>query len=64
MFIQNLYHQNLKVTGNSIYSYSTHVAEIDHVNKEVTALGYWSSTTSKHINYVAKQLGYQVVKAF
>lgn len=55
------YNQNLRVENNDIYSYNTLVAEIDHEKREVRKLGYWSSTTSKHINYVASELNYTVV---
>jgi len=62
--------QNLKVTDNSIYSYDTKVAEIDHKNKEVIPLEWSvyfkgrrntsSATTTKHINHVASELGYSI----
>jgi hypothetical protein len=54
------YTQNLRVNGCEVFSYSTNVATIDHETKTVTARGYWSRTTSKHINYVARELGYIV----
>jgi hypothetical protein len=56
------YKQNLKVEGDNVYSYSTHVATINHETRTVEALGYWSQTTSKHINYVANECGYKVIK--
>lgn len=46
--------------GDYVKSYDTLVALIDHSNKTLTELGWWSATTSKHINYVAQQLGYKV----
>jgi len=58
------YKQNLKVEGNNVYSYSTHVATINHENKTVEILGYWSMTTSKHINYVARECGYKIAKKY
>ncbi len=54
------YKQSLHVDGNKVYSYDTHVATINGSTLEV--LGYWSATTSKHINYVAKEYGLTVVK--
>ena len=48
------YTQNLKHDYQFIYSYNTRVAEI--TPDAVIKLGYWSVTTSKHINYAAKQL--------
>jgi hypothetical protein len=57
------YKQNLRVVGINVYSYNTHVAEISHKDGIVYALGYWSSTTSKHINYVANELNY-IVKQY
>jgi hypothetical protein len=52
------YKDNLSYDDKFIYSYNTKVAEINHKNKVVVPLGYWSVTTSKHINYAAKELGY------
>tara|TARA_R110000824_G_scaffold107747_2_gene254256 strand:+ start:569 stop:766 length:198 start_codon:yes stop_codon:yes gene_type:complete len=54
------YKQNLRVENNKVYSYNTLVAEISgNVIKKVD----WnidgkttSPTTTKHINYVAKEL--------
>ena len=46
------YTKNLKQEGNNIYSYNTHVATIEE--GVLVRKGYWSRTTSKHINYVAK----------
>lgn len=48
--------------GDYVKSYDTLVAWIDHHNAMVYVLGWWSMTTSKHINYVAQQLGYNVSK--
>ena len=56
------YKQNLKINGESIFSYKTEVAKIDHKNQEVVQLGYWSVTTQKHINYAAATLGYKLIK--
>ena len=60
------YKQNLKIQswkGNGyIYSYDTRVARLDHIKKEVIQLGWWSVTTQKHINYTAKELGYNLNK--
>tara|TARA_Y100000310_G_C20682689_1_gene816945 strand:+ start:2255 stop:2434 length:180 start_codon:yes stop_codon:yes gene_type:complete len=56
------YKKNLRLEGNKVISYITHVANIDHEKRTVEALGWWSMTTSKHINYVAKELGYIVIK--
>jgi len=56
------YTQNLQVNDENVFSYNTKVAEINHTEKTVTKLGYWSVTTSKHINYVASEFGYEVTK--
>ena len=64
----NRYKQNLKVSGLEIYSYNTLVAKIDHFMEYVVLVPWCiggrtsSPTTSKHINYVAKELGYIVVE--
>jgi hypothetical protein len=52
------YKTNLRVIGDNVISYTTHVATIDHSRRKVYIHGYWSTTTTKHINYVIKQLGY------
>jgi len=59
------YKQNLKMVGNDIYSYDTHVAEIiDNklhlINWYVPGVGSHSPTTSKHINYVVQQLNLEI----
>ena len=56
------YKQNLRVIENKIYSYNTHVATIDHKKQNVNILGWWSVTTSKHINFVTKLLNYSQTK--
>ena len=54
------YKQNLRVDNFYVYSYGTKVAEINHDKKTVIRLGWWSATTSKHINYVAREYNYSV----
>src|SRR3990167_5338998 len=49
------YTKNLRVEGNKVFSYSTHVATID--GEQLIVHGYWSSTTSKHVNHVADVYG-------
>ncbi len=60
------YKQNLRVEGNKVYSYNTLVAEIsgDIIKKVSWNVGgrTTSPTTSKHINYVAKELGLTLIK--
>lgn len=51
------YKKNLKVIGGDVYSYGTKVGIIDRKRRELKVLGYWSRTTSKHLNYVGKELG-------
>ena len=53
------YKQNLSIQGNNVWSYSTIVARIK--GSELHQLGYWSQTTQKHINYVAKELDLVIV---
>ena len=48
------YKENLRVLGDDVYSYETKVAHIDWVKRELHQLGYWSVTTQKNINYVAR----------
>lgn len=54
------YKENLRIVGNDVYSYSTNVARIEGNN--LVQLGYWSITTQKHINYVAKELNLKLIK--
>ena len=54
------YKQNLRIEGNKVISYVTHVATIK--GNELYQLGYWSMTTQKHINYVAKELNLNLIK--
>ena len=56
------YQQNLSVEGNKVISYTTHVATIDGEN--LIQLGWWSVTTQKHINYVAKEYGLTIIKNY
>tara|TARA_R110002096_G_scaffold301982_1_gene496897 strand:+ start:409 stop:591 length:183 start_codon:yes stop_codon:yes gene_type:complete len=54
------YKQNLRQEGNFIISYTTKVAEI--IGNELHQLGWWSATTQKHINYVARELNLTLIK--
>lgn len=54
------YKKNLKVEGDGVYSYNTLVARIG--GSRLYQLGYWSVTTQKHINYIARELGLELVK--
>jgi hypothetical protein len=54
------YKQNLKIEGNKVISYTTHVATIK--DNELHQLGYWSQTTQKHINFVAQELDLTLIK--
>ena len=56
------YRENLLVSDDAVFSYLTRVAEIDHEKREINPLGWWSVTTSKHINYVAREYDYKVTK--
>lgn len=49
------YKENLRIKGDQVWSYSTHVATIK--GDKLIVHGYWSMTTSKHINHVAAELG-------
>ena len=57
------YKQNLKASSTHVLSYETKVAEIDHATQTIKPLGWWSMTTTKHINYVGSEYGYEVQKA-
>ena len=54
------YKQNLTiVNGVNVYSYTTNVADIK--GDELHVFGYFSKTTTKHINYVAKEFGLKII---
>tara|TARA_R110002072_G_scaffold176819_1_gene332697 strand:- start:1432 stop:1614 length:183 start_codon:yes stop_codon:yes gene_type:complete len=54
------YRQNLAIQGNKVWSYTTNVATIE--GDKLIQHGWWSMTTQKHINYVAKELNLELVK--
>jgi len=60
----NKYKENLSLVEidyiKYVKSYNTLVAKIE--DNKLVILGWWSQTTSKHINYVAKELGLQLTK--
>jgi len=56
------YKQNLRIDGNKVISYTTHVATIDSANRKLLVHGYWSQTTSKHVKHVASEYGLELVK--
>jgi hypothetical protein len=58
----NRYNQNLRIDGNKVISYTTHVATID--GDKLIQLGWWSMTTQKHINYVAKEYCLTIIKNY
>ena len=54
------YKTNLKEHNGEVWSYSTHVATIE--GNKLIQHGYWSVTTQKHINHVAKELKLDLIK--
>jgi hypothetical protein len=58
----NRYKENLRIEGNKVISYTTHVATIEDQN--LIQLGWWSMTTQKHINYVAKEYCLTIIKNY
>ena len=53
------YKENLRIINDKdVYSYSTRVAQI--VGNELHVFGWWSPTTSKHINYVASEYNLEI----
>jgi len=59
------YKQNLRLIGNDVISYDTRVAEIKDgklYKLKWNVRGMTSSpTTSKHINYVARELNLEII---
>jgi hypothetical protein len=64
MITQRKYFQNLRTDTNFIYSYDTKVAQIDHANRLVIVSNWYSITTSKHVNYIAGLLNYDIKKNY
>jgi hypothetical protein len=56
------YKQNLRIEGHKVFSYNTLVARINRGETHLTQLGWWSMTTQKHINYVARELNLTLIK--
>lgn len=58
------YKQNLSLVNvegvTYVRSYETLVARVEM--DKLVILGWWSVTTSKHINYAAQELGLKVTK--
>ena len=61
----NKHKKNLRQVGNAIWSYSTHVATLvynsDKLQYELHQHGWWSVTTQRHINYVARYYDINIV---
>ena len=55
------YKENLRIDGDQVISYTTCVAIIDLEAGTIRELGTWSQTTTKHVNYVAAELGLKKV---
>lgn len=55
------YDTNLRIVGDQVISYTTCVAIIDREAGTIRELGKWSQTTTKHVNYVAAELGLKKV---
>tara|TARA_R110000824_G_scaffold272395_1_gene460924 strand:- start:891 stop:1088 length:198 start_codon:yes stop_codon:yes gene_type:complete len=62
------YKQNLRVENGKVYSYNTLVARINRGQTHLTLVDWniegktTSPTTSKHINYVARELNLKLIK--
>ena len=56
------YKQNLRATDDAVYSYETRVEEVNHRDRTSNPLDGYTVTTSKHINYVGSEYGYEVKK--
>ena len=59
------YKQNLRLIGKDVISYNTHVAEIKDgklYKLKWNVRGMTSSpTTTKHINYIARELNLEII---
>ena len=64
MIRQTKYFENLRTDNKYIYSYNTKVAKIDNINQLVIVYDWYSVTTTKHINYIARLLNYDTKKNY
>jgi len=55
------YQMNLRYDYPFVYSYDTKVAKVE--GSKLIELGWWSVTTQKHINYVAREMNLELVKS-
>ncbi len=55
------YKENLMLIDDKVISYTTHVATVKPF--ELIQWQSWSRTTQKHINYVAKELGLELIRS-
>jgi hypothetical protein len=53
---------NLKLDGNKVISYTTHVATIE--GDKLFELGKWSQTTTKHVNKIARLYNLTIEKKY
>tara|TARA_R100001530_G_scaffold132005_1_gene104058 strand:+ start:802 stop:996 length:195 start_codon:yes stop_codon:yes gene_type:complete len=60
LYTLDKYKENLKIVGDDIYSYKTRVGII--TGRKLFQLGWWSTTTQKHINYVADEYNLDIIK--
>ena len=56
------YKENLLLIGDEVYSYYTNVASIE--GGKLIQHGWWSVTTQKHINYVAKEFNLKIIENY
>jgi hypothetical protein len=60
------YRENLRIVHHDgadwIQSYATLVAKIDYNTRTAQVMGWWSQTTSKHINYACNELNLTQIK--
>lgn len=60
------FRRNLSYDVRGLYSFHTHVSEIDWKQKTITRLGWWSKTSSRHHNwfctYMNNLFGFTEVK--
>jgi hypothetical protein len=58
------YKDNLSIVNENgetyVQSYSSRVARVE--GPFLRQLGWWSTTTQRHINYAAKELGLELIK--
>tara|TARA_R110002073_G_scaffold107160_3_gene241650 strand:+ start:1788 stop:1997 length:210 start_codon:yes stop_codon:yes gene_type:complete len=54
--------KTLELVGNDVISHGNKIAELNRNTSTIHALAWKGKDTAKHIKYVSKELGFEIVK--